>query len=184
MEQKVKKDILAVLTRTIDIISVKEEKDIMELKEISNHTVHNASIFQDEDSVSIAILTYAMAKIMERSYEMIDHGIYAELVKAKGFLKEDYLEGYRDSIKKTFDLIRKIDKKLGRYIQEVIDQAEVKKGSKLYEHGISMARASSILGVTQWELMNYLGKTTYTNITSKKITALDRLKYSRRLFQL
>ena len=55
MDKIIKKDILSIISKTIAILKIKEEKDIIELKELSNHTIHNASIFQDEDSVSIAI---------------------------------------------------------------------------------------------------------------------------------
>ena len=67
MENKVRKDILKVLHRAIDILSVREEKDVLELKELSNHTIHNSSIFQDEDSISFAILMYCLAKLIEVS---------------------------------------------------------------------------------------------------------------------
>ena len=66
MDEVVKKDILKVLSDVAAILQVEEEKDVAELRELSNHTIHNASIFQDEDSVSIAILIYSLSKVIER----------------------------------------------------------------------------------------------------------------------
>ena len=62
MNEIVKRDILAVLNDLAGILKVKEESDAAQIKELSNHVIHNASIFQEEDSVSIAILIYALSK--------------------------------------------------------------------------------------------------------------------------
>ena len=51
MNDIIREDIIKILERVIDILAVKETKDIIELKELSNHTIHNASIFQDKDSI-------------------------------------------------------------------------------------------------------------------------------------
>ena len=66
MHETIKKDIISVLSKLTGILSVKDEKDVIEIRELSNHTIHNASVFQDEDSVSIAILTYSLSKIIDR----------------------------------------------------------------------------------------------------------------------
>ena len=54
-------DILSILQETLTAL---KKGDYTALKEISNHTIHNASIFQDQDSLSIAVLIYAVHKIM------------------------------------------------------------------------------------------------------------------------
>ena len=56
MDDIVKKDALQILNRVIEIVKIKDEKDALELKELSNHTIHNASVFQDDASLSIAVL--------------------------------------------------------------------------------------------------------------------------------
>ena len=56
MHDIIKKDILTVLNKLVEILKVKEESDIVDIRELSNHVIHNASVFQDEDSISIAIL--------------------------------------------------------------------------------------------------------------------------------
>ena len=55
--------------------------------------------------------------------------------------------------------IGRIDDKLKLYIDDVLDKAKIVKGSTLYEHGVSIGRAAELLGISQWELMSYVGKT-------------------------
>ena len=66
MKELIRKDILKILQRLTDILEKKEEQDYIELKGLSNRTIHNSSIFQDEDSISIAVMVYAIAKMMDR----------------------------------------------------------------------------------------------------------------------
>lgn len=184
MNEIIRKDILSILSNTIEILRKKEEKDIIELKELSNHTIHNASIFQDEDSVSIAILIYSLSKVIERKYGEINlKPILDLLIAASDYLKKDGIEDYRKTIKKLFSLISKIDSKLKLYIEEVIRQAQIKKGSQLYRHGISLARAAEILGISQWELMSYTGHTKIIDATKEAIDIKSRLNFTRSLFK-
>ena len=73
MQDQIKKDILDVFLRLIQILKSKEEGDIVEIRELSNQVVHNASVFQDEDSVSVAILIYSLSKIIERKQKELDY---------------------------------------------------------------------------------------------------------------
>ena len=179
----IKRDIIAVLSDLIEILKFKDESDVIQIKELSNHVIHNASVFQDEDSISVAILIYSLSKIIERRGEDFEYSkISGMLNSCVSNLKNDQDEKFRHSIKNTFNFIRTIDKKLKLYIHEVINQAQVKKGCKLCEHGISIARASEILGISQWELMHYLGKTTLIDKFSEPVHVIRRLKVARELF--
>ena len=179
----IKKDILAVLSELVEIFKVKEETDIIQIKELSNHVIHNASVFQDEDSISVAILIYSLSKIMERQQKGLDYNKVLSMLNSCILnLKNNEDEAFRKLIKNIFNFIRTIDAKLKLYIHEVINQAQIKKGCKLCEHGISVARASEVLGISQWELMHYLGKTTLIDQFSEPVNVLKRLKIARSLF--
>jgi len=183
MDEVVKRDILRVLSDVIGILGIEEEKDIAELRELSNHTIHNASIFQDEDSVSIAILIYSLSKVIERREGKLNYKVLLKLIiDGKRNLESNRMDVYRKTIKKLFNFISTIDNKLKLYIEEVINQAEIKKGSKLYAHGISLGRAAEILGISQWELMFYIGKTKLTDIKGG-VGVKERLNYARGLFK-
>ena len=183
MHDIIKKDIIAVLTKLIEILKNKDESDIAKIKELSNHVIHNASVFQDEDSVSVAILIYSLSKTLERKQKDLDYSkIVGMLNLCIQSLKNNQDENFRSSIRNIFNFIRSLDEKLKMYIHEVINQAQIKKGCKLCEHGISVARAAEVLGISQWELMHYLGQTTLIDKFSEPVNVLKRLKIARSLF--
>ncbi len=183
MYDLIKNDIIAVLSDLIKILKAREESDIVSIKGLSNHVIHNASVFQDEDSVSVGILIYSLSKIMERRQKDIDYGKILSMLDSCILNLKGNQDGlFRKSIKSIFNFIRTIDEKLRLYISEVITQARIKKGCKLCEHGISIARASEVLGISQWELMHYLGKTTLIDKFSEPINVSRRLKIARSLF--
>ena len=183
MHDIIKKDIVAVLSDLIEILKVKEDIDIIQIKELSNHVIHNASVFQDEDSVSVAILIYSLSKIIERKQREMDYNkILSMLNSCISYLKNNQDDAFRKSMKNIFDFIRTMDQKLRLYIHEVINQAQIKKGCKLCEHGISVARAAEVLGISQWELMHYIGKTTLIDQFSEPVNVSKRLKIARSLF--
>ncbi|MBI2654147.1 hypothetical protein HYX02_05030 [Candidatus Woesearchaeota archaeon] len=183
MHDIIKRDILAVLNELVEILKVKEETDVVEVKKLSNHVIHNASVFQDEDSISVAILIYALSKIIDRKQKDLDYGKVLDMLNSCiSSLNNNEDEQFRKSIKNIFNFIRTMDEKLKLYIHEVINQAQIKKGSKLCEHGISVARAAEVLGISQWELMHYLGKTTIIDQFSEPVNVTSRLKFTRGLF--
>ena len=182
MESAVRNDALQIINGVIEILETKEEKDTMELKELSNNTIHNASVFQDECSVSVAVLIYALSKIIERNPEFDYRGVFRFLKDARDDLENDKEDDFHAAIEKLFSEISKLDSKIKLYVQEVINQAQIKKGSKLCEHGLSCAKASQILGISQWELMNYIGKTNLAENAAQIISVRARLKFARSLF--
>jgi hypothetical protein len=176
MNEIVRNDNIRIIEESINAL---KQKDILKLKEISEHTIHNASIFQDKDSITIAVLIYALSKILERGIEN-HYWFEKKLEFAKVQLIKQNIDFYRKTIKEIFSQISRIDSKLKIYVQEVIEKAKIKKGAKLYYHGISIARTASVLGITQWELMNYIGKLEEPKAAATNIK--DRLSFARKLF--
>ena len=133
MNDQIKKDILSVLNDLAMILKERKETNVTEIKSLSNHIIRNASIFQDEDSISVAILIYSLSKIIERKERNLDYEkILSMLNSAITNLKASNDVYFRKSIKDFFNFIRAIDSKLKLYINEVINQAQIKKGCKLY----------------------------------------------------
>ena len=178
----IKEDVLSVLGQALEILK-SPEKPVQDLSELSNHIIHDASIFQDEDSVSVAVLIYALSKVIPYCEEknMSINSLVSGLQKAHDLLEANDYKKYRTAIKQLFEQIRKVDAKLKTYIKEVLDRARIKKGSKLHEHGISIARTAELLGLTQWELQDYIGKQKYFDI--KEMPATKRLKIVREAFK-
>ena len=183
MIEQIRSDIIAVLNELLGILKVKEDADATQIKELSNHVIHNASVFQDEDSISMAVFIYALSKIIERKERELDYSRLSSMINSCiSSLKGNNDEAFRKSVRNLFNFIRAIDHKLRLYIYEVINQAQIKKGCKLCEHGISVARASQVLGISRWELMHYMGKTTLVDQFSEPMNVAGRLKFARGLF--
>jgi len=180
MDEKIKEDIISILNSAIDVL---KSHNSMKLREISNHTIHNASIFQDKDSISIAVIMYALSKIIDRT-SRIEPVVFQTLENAKHSLENNQIVDYEKNIKELMDTISGYDKKLNLYIQKVINEAEIKKGSKLYEHGISLAQTADLLGISQWELMKYIGQTKIADKFKDEISVKDRLAHTRQIFGL
>jgi hypothetical protein len=180
MEDIVRRDLLAVINKAIYLLEKKQ--DPSELKQLSNHTIHNASIFQDEYSVSLAVITYSLSKIIEKRKVQLDD-IIKRLKQAAAALAEERYEQYRTHLANLLNLIAKKDKKYRFYIQEVIRQASIRKGSKIYEHGVSASRTAALLGISLWEFYDYLGATQIFDRDTDISSVRERLKYARSLFQ-
>ena len=182
MNELIKQDIIAVVHDSIKCI---EKENYIALRKLSDETVHGASIFQEEDSVTIAVLIYSLYKIIERgkNNKKDIKAITLVLRDSLENLRKDKIDKYRKSIQKALSLVSKIDSKLKLYAEEVIKQAEIKKGSKLYDHGISLSRAAEMLGVSKWELMDYLGKTRVSDTWVER-NVKDRYNFAKKLFNI
>jgi hypothetical protein len=177
-----RKDILTVLKKAQKHIS---KGNSLRLKELSDYTISNAGIYQDTDSLSIAVIVYAISKLLERwGFDSEYSDELRELLAGAEFsLRDNKEEEYREQIKKISEFISIIEKSYRIYIEKVLEKAQVKKGSRLYEQGISAAKAASLLGIGQWELMSYVGKTNIHEDTETKFSADQRLKFARSLFE-
>ena len=178
MEEVVRQDILEVLNQGIAAI---HKGDAFRVKELSNNVIHNASIFQDEDSLDIAVLMYALSKTMERGRLDISE-IEKLLEKAKSSLDSLNFDQHRLAVKLALRKIAEADSRLKLFVSNVINQAEIKKGCKICQHGVSVARTANILGISRWDLMQYLGRTTFHDDVFENVSAQDRLAYARKVF--
>lgn len=178
MNPTVKEDILHILGEILGNIS---RNNIEALHDLSNQTIHNASIFQDEDSVNIAVIAYALHKIILRNHGYVHPKIIKLLEDARDCLAMDNCDKCREKLHELLAFIARMDRKLGLYIKQIINEAQIRKGSKIFDHGISMARSAEILGISQWELMKYLGNTTWID-GEGGVDIKQRLRFTRNLF--
>lgn len=179
MEQTVQEDITIILRKALTALQQNKIEDLLEL---SNHTIHDASIFQDEDSISFAVLLYALYKTLMRCKEAACpiRQFLNPLQQAQEAILAGNIQQYKKHVKLLLSEIKKTDKKLSLYIEEVLDKARIKKGSKIHEHGISIARTAEMLGISHWELAHYIGKTTIPSEVGR--SAHERLALARKLF--
>jgi hypothetical protein len=169
--------------------SAVKDEDTPRLRELSNQTIHSVSIYQDPDSLAIAITIYALAKIFEKGdlkeskkWNVFMQKTLKYLDRASYFLQIDKLKYFRReviNIRKSLDLFIH----LNDYIQEVFRKASINKASRVYEHGISRAETAALLGITQWELAAYASVPIITDLDltiTKPIK--DRIKFTEDLF--
>ena len=128
MQKAVKKDILNILKKAQRYINKMDSK---ELKHLSDYAIRNTSVFQDPDSLSLAVFIYTLSKLLERwGFE----GEYADearkyLSSAQFSLEQQGVTEYREQMKKLGDFISSIEKEYRIYVEKVIDKAQIKKGS-------------------------------------------------------
>ena len=188
MDYVIKKDIINILRKALQFV---KKEDIPALDQLSDQTIHDASIFQDKDTIKIAVIIYALSKIIHRSEGKTDEWdkarkeVLKDFQEARFYLEKSKDEKYRGVIRNVLKHIGRIDDKLKLYIDDVLDKAKIVKGSNIYEHGVSIGRAAEILGISQWELMSYVGKTKIIDRYKEGVLPTNlRLNYAKKLFKV
>ena len=122
---KESENILRIFEETKNAI---QKEDSVKLKDLSNQTIHTASVYQDPDNVAVAVIVYSLSKIIERQYHkqpkgqrflnsiilLIDNLIIALQKKDEAKFKQNL-----ELIRKT---INKLSGKLKIYIQDVLEK--------------------------------------------------------------
>jgi hypothetical protein len=189
MLEDTRKNILWILRESKEAI---KKENTRHLSDLSNHTIHDASVLQDPSSIQIAILVYSLFKIFERktkykSYK--DWPIFyrilnKNLTDAIFFLSKKNFRNYEAAIRNILKGVDKLESHLKSYIKEVIEKAKISKGSRVYEHGISIGRTAELLGISGWELMEYTGKTGISEVKYNLTMDInERLKLVRSIFK-
>ncbi len=184
---KERDNILRIFEETKEAV---EKKDMIKLKELSNQTIHTASLEQDADNIAVAVIIYALSKIIERQdyrkypewanfyktiISLIDNSIIA--------LKKGDEKKFKENLKLVRQTINKLSGKLKIYIKDVFRSATINKASRIYEHGISMEKTASLLGITMFELAEYAGKTGIPDVAeSKTLSVKARIKIAMEMF--
>ncbi len=158
-----KEHILSVLKK---VKTAFKNNNSVEIKNLSDNIIHDCSIDQDPDCISVAVIIYSLSKLIERkSYETENQWskFFKEYLKnindAITALEKDNIEDFRLKIGEIRNLIQTLSGNLKNHIDYVFKKAEINKASRIYEHGISMEKTAKILGISIWELAEYAGKT-------------------------
>lgn len=182
MNLDVRNDTHQVLKKSIVAI---RDRDAQELNRISNETIHNASIYQDRLSLDTAIVMYAISKLIMNCAEdacSIDPYI-SYIQQANDALHREDDKAFEHILHELMERLEKDDKSITKYIHHILHQAKVKKSAKLYDHGISIAQSAKTLGISQWELYGYIGKTRMNDGDGVSVSNMKkRLKYAEAIF--
>lgn len=174
----------------IEVRKALDEMDAPKIKDLSNHTIHNASIFQDNFSISVATAIYSLAKIIENERLRRQHPEeWKKFLKKVNNALDDIKDcsadkkclALDDKIKALIKIIAVADERFTEYIGFVMEKAKTKKGAEMYRHGISLSRAADILEISLWELMDYVGKTKIHDEMSK-MSVMERFNKAKEFF--
>jgi len=180
-------NILRIFEETEEAI---KKEDIIKLKELSNQTIHTASITQDPDNIAVAVIIYSLSKIIERKQYQKFSG-WDDFYKTIISLIDDSIivlrkkdeKKIKENLKLVRQAINKLSGKLKKYIQDVFKKASINKASKIYEHGISMEKTAKLLGVSMWDLANYAGQTEISDVSESKTLGIrSRIKLAMGMF--
>jgi hypothetical protein len=176
------KDALIVLEKAIKSIKI---KDINNLELLSNQTIHNATTEQDILSITIPKILYGIFKISRHSMLKNIPFPYDKIMDELITLHDLIGLGQISKFKRTSAVLMSDLRKIGQdiHLDNVIDRAGIKKGSKIYDHGVSIAIAANTMNVSQWELYPYIGKSKlndYPQDIDKRVK--QRLAYTRSIF--
>jgi len=188
MNNEVKKEIINLLKNSLEAIS---KDDIRKLRDLSNKVINSSSVFQDEDMITMAVITYSLSKIFERTdyrkysgWHLFFETTINSLRGSLFALENNHIENFEKEIKNIIDVIDKLDNKLKNYIKDVIRDAQIARGSRLYEHGLSLGRTAELLGIDKWDLIEYAGKTGIAEVREGMTVNVEkRLRFARGLFQ-
>lgn len=167
------------------------KNDWMKLKNLSNQTIHTATIYQDSLNIIIAVLVYSVSKILQReNYQNMSEWklFYKELLRYWDLIIQSCRENNLDDVLKYAGEIRNylnnMTTNLGEYIKDIFRKAEINKAFKLYEHGISSAQTAELLGISLWDLASYIGQSNiYETHVKNKITEKQRIKIAEDFFK-
>jgi hypothetical protein len=166
-------------------------KNYVKIKILSGEMVHNSSIHQDPDVISVAVIVYSLSKLIEREHykEYANwQDFYRNYLKGIDILikclEKNNIEEFRKEINYVTKLIESLTGNLKPYIADVFRKARINKASGIYEHGISMENTAKILGISIWELAEYAGQTKISDINlSVTMPIVDRLKIAEEIFE-
>lgn len=182
MEEAIKKEILFDLSETIKILEAKDPNVLPQLEKLSDHAIEDVAVHKDLDLISVTVLIYSLYKVQQCLQGKDFQAILRELKQARQLLQQNRLGQYNQSIKTIFQLIRKCNVKIQQHMQDVLDAARIKKGTLLVQKGLSIGQAAGLMGLSNWDLQAYAGKTTAFEQHDEAIPAMKRMKIALALF--
>ena len=181
-------NVLRILKETKEAI---KQGDTRKIKDLSNQTTNTASLTQDPDNIAVAVIVYSIGKILEReNYRGLRgwNNFYRAIISSLDLAIRDVSKNNEKGFRKDFEMIHKAINKLSgrlkKYIQDVFRSAKVNKASRIYAHGISMAQTAETIGVTPFELAEYVGKTGIADMPmAQTMDAKSRIKLAMEMFR-
>jgi hypothetical protein len=182
MKAVIKKDLLHLFSRTIEIMAQKDKTDLEELKDLSEHAIEDVAVHKDMDLVSITVLIYSIYKIFPDISDEHYKDLYLEMQRAQQQLEQNNMGRYNQEVKVLFDLVRNANAKIKVHLNDVMHAARIKKSASLLSKGLSIGQAAGIMGLSNWDLQQYIGRTVYYNEHKECTPCESRVDLAFKLF--
>jgi hypothetical protein len=158
-----------------EAMSALKSNNYIHLQALSDQTIHSASIYQHTDYIIIAVLIYALSKLSMRhtflkikSWTKLVNKINNALSLAVHSLEKDDHKQFIYYLEQARKTLTNFSVNMKPYIQEVFKKASINKASMIHEHGISLGQTAYLLGLSQWELTEYIGQKNLPEIKYNK----------------
>lgn len=170
------------LDKALRILQEREATDVEELKNLSDHAIEDIALQKDLELVSVTVLLYSLYKIINDIDAQNYNGIVTEMKAAKSGLEQKDLGKYNRGIKKLYELVRRGDSKIKEHLDDVMQAARIKKGTSLLQRGLSIGQAAGLMGLSNWDLQPYAGKTMVLDQHDETFPAQKRVTAALKLF--
>jgi len=182
MKGVIKKDLLQILSRVREILEKKDPSDYEELKSLSEQSIEDVAVHKDLDLISVTVLVYSIYKILPDLKEEDYKDLNAAFKLAYSSLVENQLGRYNQNIKTLYNLISKSNAKIKVHLQDVMHAARIKKSASLLGKGLSIGQAAGLMGLSNWDLQQYVGGTTMMEPQKESFPAIKRLTNALQIF--
>jgi hypothetical protein len=160
MRGVIKKEILKDLNSVIEIIRNKEVKDSEELSKLSNQSTTLVATYKDLDLISITVLIYSLSKTVQSLSDEDYKDFLTEIQRTYKYLQQGNFGYYNKSVKSLFNIIKRSSDQVKTHLEDVMHAARIKKGAILLQKGLSLGQAAGLMGLSNWDLQQYAGRTT------------------------
>jgi hypothetical protein len=164
--------------------------ELSQLKKISDRCVSAFALGEEQDLLDIAIISYVLAKVLEKP-RYWDRKIKKEFVEkvqeslhnAVASLDENRAEDMREYLKSISKDLKAFDTDDRRYVDSLFHKARLRFASYLYAQGFSLSSAIALTGTNKSDVLNYSGQTLMHDRAGKTKPIIERLKNVRKLFK-
>lgn len=181
MKEVVKRGILKNLAETERILL--EHKDYEALKNLSDEAIEDVALHKDLDMISVTVMIYSLYKVVTCMLPKNKDEFLKSLRQARKALQNSKFRVYNQNIRKLFAIIKECSPKVKEHLQDVMQAARIKKGTVLLGKGLSIGQAAGLMGLSNWDLQQYAGRTPALSAPHEAIKATKRLENALRLFQ-
>ena len=184
MKDEIKKTILSALHRMINILEKDTAQDFEELKKLSDELIEDVALYKDLDVISITVLIYSIYKIVNSLPTEEKGRIVKGLTAARKHLEQQNMGVYNKDVKSLYSLIKGSNSKIKEHLHDVMHAARIKKSAILLGKGLSVGQAAGLMGLSNWDLQEYAGKTNFFEAHQEKYSAIDRLTTAFKVFAI